>query len=220
MSTAGLTEELRLVEEDLTRLQKTAADLRGIRLHRPALRARALAARGGRGQGGGRGGAGVATAESWSLRNPAGWSWRNSVTLVPASHRRRTARRSSSTSPPHTPYAPTPNACRSDSSRQSGRTGQRAQTAMAYAAWSRALATSRATGNQSSGSTREPAHRASRYTRPASSPSARSCGSRRTRCGLETTSTRLHLLPSGLSSGQLRRSIVSAAAAAPHPQSS
>ena len=28
MSTAGLTEELRLVEEDLTRLQKTAADLR------------------------------------------------------------------------------------------------------------------------------------------------------------------------------------------------
>jgi len=30
MSTAGLTEELRLVEEDLTRLQKTAADLRGI----------------------------------------------------------------------------------------------------------------------------------------------------------------------------------------------
>jgi hypothetical protein len=119
------------------------------------------------------------------------------VTLVPASHRRRTARRSSSTSPPHTPYAPTPNACRSDSSRQSGRTGQRAQTAMACAAWSRALATSRATGNQSSGSTREPAHRASRYTRPASSPSARSCGSRRTRCGLETTSTRLHLLPSG-----------------------
>jgi hypothetical protein len=31
---------------------------------------------------------------------------------------------------------------------------------------------------------------------------------------------RLHLLPSGLPSGQLRRSIVSAAAAAPHPQSS
>jgi hypothetical protein len=28
MSTAGLTEELRLVEEDLTRLQQTAADLR------------------------------------------------------------------------------------------------------------------------------------------------------------------------------------------------
>jgi hypothetical protein len=28
MSTAGLTEELQLVEEDLTRLQKTAADLR------------------------------------------------------------------------------------------------------------------------------------------------------------------------------------------------
>ena len=58
MSTAGLTEELRLVEEDLTRLQKTPADLRGIRSHRPALRARTLAARGGRGQGGGRGGAG------------------------------------------------------------------------------------------------------------------------------------------------------------------
>ena len=34
---------------------------------------------------------------------------------------------------------------------------------MACAAWSRALATSRVTGNQSSGSTREPAHRASRY---------------------------------------------------------
>ena len=51
------------------------------------------------------------------------------MTLVPASHRRRTARRSSSTSPPHTPCAPMPNACRSESSRQSGRTGQRAQTA-------------------------------------------------------------------------------------------
>jgi anti-anti-sigma factor len=44
------------------------------------------------------------------------------VTLVPASQGRRIARRSASTSPPHTPYAPTPNACRSDSSRQSGRT--------------------------------------------------------------------------------------------------
>ena len=119
------------------------------------------------------------------------------MTRVPASHRRRTARRSSSTSPPHTPCAPTPNACRSESSRQSGRTGQRAQTAMACAAWSRALATSRVTGNQSSGSTREPAHRASRYTRPASSPSVRSRGSRRTWRGLETISTWLHLLPSG-----------------------
>jgi anti-sigma B factor antagonist len=79
------------------------------------------------------------------------------VTPVPASHRRRIARRSSSTSPPHTPCAPMPNACRSESSRQSGRTGQRTQTAMACAAWSRALATSRVTGNQSSGSTREPA---------------------------------------------------------------
>ena len=88
------------------------------------------------------------------------------MTLVPASHRRRTARRSSSTSPPHTPCAPTPNACRSESSRQSGRTGQRAQTAMACAAWSRALATSRVTGNQSSGSTREPAHRAGTPGRP------------------------------------------------------
>ncbi len=68
------------------------------------------------------------------------------MTRVPASHRRRTARRSSSTSPPHTPCAPTPNACRSESSRQSGRTGQRAQTAMACAAWSRALATSRVMG--------------------------------------------------------------------------
>ena len=101
-----------------------------------------------------------------SLCNGAGWSWRNSVTLAPVSHRRRTARRSSSTSPPHTPCAPIPNACRIDSSRQSGRTGQRAQTAMACAAWSRALATPRASGNQSSGSTREPAHRASWYTRP------------------------------------------------------
>jgi hypothetical protein len=118
------------------------------------------------------------------------------VTRVPDSHRRRTDRRSSSTSPPHTPCAPTPNACRSESSRQSGRTGQRAQTAMACAAWSRAMATSRVTGNQSSGSTREPAHRASRYTRPASSRSVRSCGSHRTRRGLETT-TWLHLLPSG-----------------------
>jgi len=70
MSTAGLTEELRLVEEDLTRLQKTAANLRGIRPHRPALRARALAARGGRGQSGGRGGAGVATVESHLLVSP------------------------------------------------------------------------------------------------------------------------------------------------------
>jgi len=35
-----------------------------------------------------------------------------------------------------------PNADRSESSRQSGRTEQQAQTAMAWAAWSRALATS------------------------------------------------------------------------------
>ena len=132
-----------------------------------------------------------------SLRNRAGWSVRNSVTLAPVSHRRRTARRSSSTSPPHTPCAPIPNACRIDSSRQSGRTGQQAQTAMACAAWSRALATPRASGNQSSGSTREPAHPASWYTRPASSPSVRLCGSRRTWLSLETISTRLHLLPSG-----------------------
>ena len=134
------------------------------------------------------------------------------MTRVPASHRRRSARRSSSTSPPHTPCAPTPNACRSESSRQSGRTGQRAQTAMACAAWSLALATSRVTGNQSSGSTREPAHRASRYTRPASSPSVRSCGSRRTWHGFETISTWLHLLPSGCPPAALRparRSIVS-----------
>ena len=68
---------------------------------------------------------------------------------------------------------------------------------MACAAWSRALATSRVTGNQSSGSKREPAHPASRYTRPASSPSVRSCGSRRTWRGLETTSARLRLLSSG-----------------------
>jgi hypothetical protein len=68
------------------------------------------------------------------------------VTLVPASHRRRIVRRPSSTSPPHTPCAPMPNPCRSESSRQSGRTGQRAQTAMASAAWSRALATSRVMG--------------------------------------------------------------------------
>jgi hypothetical protein len=124
----------------------------------------------------------------WSLRNRAGCSWRNSVTLVPASQARRIARRSSSTSPPHTPCEPMPNACRSESSRQSGRTGQRAQTAMACAAWSRALATSQVTGNQASGSTRELAHRASRYTRPASSRSVRSCGSRRTRRGLEAIS--------------------------------
>ena len=112
------------------------------------------------------------------------------MTRVPASHGRRIARRSSSTSPPHIPCEPTPNACRSESSGQSGRTGQRAQTAMACAAWSRALAVP-GSGNQSSGSTREPAHRASRYTRSASSPSVRSCGSRRTRRGLETISTRL-----------------------------
>jgi hypothetical protein len=68
------------------------------------------------------------------------------VTLVPASHRRRTARRSSSTSPPHTPCAPMSNACRSESPRQSGRTGQRTQTAMACVAWSRALATFRVMG--------------------------------------------------------------------------
>jgi hypothetical protein len=118
------------------------------------------------------------------------------VTLVPASQGRRIARRSSSTSPPHTPYAPMPNACRIDSSRQSGRTGQRAQTAMACAASFRALATPRATGNQSSGSTAEPAHRASRYTRPASSPSVTSCGSRRTRRGLEAISTGCTSCPS------------------------
>jgi hypothetical protein len=110
------------------------------------------------------------------------------VTLVPASQARRIARRSSSTSPPHTPCEPMPNACRSESSRQSGRTGQRAQTAMACAAWSRALATSQVMGNQASGSTRELAHRASRYTRPANSRSVRSCGSRRTRRGLEAIS--------------------------------
>jgi hypothetical protein len=110
------------------------------------------------------------------------------VTLVPASQARRIARRSSSTSPPHTPCEPMPNACRSESSRQSGRTGQRAQTAMACAAWSRALATSQVMGNQASGSTRELAHRASRYTRPTSSRSVRSCGSRRTRRGLEAIS--------------------------------
>jgi hypothetical protein len=110
------------------------------------------------------------------------------VTLVPASQARRIARRSSSTSPPHTPCEPTPNACRSESSRQSGRTGQRAQTAMACADWSRALATSQVMGNQASGSTWELAHRASRYTRPASSRSVRSCGSGRTRRGLEAVS--------------------------------
>ena len=90
------------------------------------------------------------------------------MTLAPASQRRRIARRSSSTSPPHTPCAPTPDACRMDISRHSGRTGQLVQTATACAAWSRALATPPASGNQSSGSTREPAHRASWYTRPAS----------------------------------------------------
>jgi hypothetical protein len=110
------------------------------------------------------------------------------VTLVPASQAPRIAHRSSSTRPPHTPCEPMPNARRSESSRQSGRTGQRAQTAMACAAWSRALATSQVMGNQASGSTRELAHRASRYTRPASSRSVRSCGSRRTRRGLEAIS--------------------------------
>ena len=49
-------------------------------------------------------------AARWPCPNRAGWSGRNSVTRVPASHRPRTARRSSSTSPPHTPCAPTPNA--------------------------------------------------------------------------------------------------------------
>jgi hypothetical protein len=76
------------------------------------------------------------------------------VTLVPASHRRRIVRRSSSTSPPRTPCAPMPNACRSESSRQSGRTGQRAQTAMASAAWSPGLGHIPGNGNQSSGSRR------------------------------------------------------------------
>jgi hypothetical protein len=61
------------------------------------------------------------------------------------------------TSPPHTPCEPMP-----------------AQTAMACAAWSRALATSQVMGTGTG-------HPASRYTRPAGSRSVRSCGSRRTR---------------------------------------
>jgi hypothetical protein len=131
------------------------------------------------------------------------------VTLVPASQARRIARRSSSTSPPHTPCEPAPNACRSESSRQSGRTGQRAQTAMACAAWSRTLATSQVMGNQASGSTRELAHRASRYTRPASSRSVRSRGSGRARRGLEAISPGCTSCPSASfippSSPRLRR---------------
>jgi hypothetical protein len=93
------------------------------------------------------------------------------VTLVPASQARRIARRSSSTSPPHTPCEPMP-----------------AQTAMACAAWSRALATPHFMGNQASGSTRELATApAGTRGRPVHGRSGQG-GSRRTRRGLEAIS--------------------------------
>ena len=64
-----------------------------------------------------------------------------------------------------------PKECRSESSRQSARTGHPAQIAMARAACSRARPTSAVSGNHSSGSRHEVAHRACRYTRPNSSRS-------------------------------------------------
>jgi hypothetical protein len=61
--------------------------------------------------------------------------------------------------------------CRSESSRQSARTGHPAQIAMARVACSRARLTSAVSGNHSSGSRHEVAHHACRYTRPNSSRS-------------------------------------------------
>jgi hypothetical protein len=50
-----------------------------------------------------RGGGQQRAPESPKDAGDTGVTWRNSVTLVPASHLRRSNRRSSSTSPPHTP---------------------------------------------------------------------------------------------------------------------
>jgi hypothetical protein len=100
------------------------------------------------------------------------------VTLAPASQLRRSDRRSCPTSPGRPAFREHRyrRRGRSESSRQSGLTGHAAQAAMMPAAWSRALCTFSAIGNHSSGSTRGLAHRACRYTRPASSLSVRSPG--------------------------------------------
>jgi len=112
------------------------------------------------------------------------------VTLAPASQLRRSDRRSCPTSPGRPAFRERRyrRRGRSESSRQSGLTGHAAQAAMMPAAWSRALCTFSAIGNHSSGSTRGLAHRACRYTRPASSLSVRSPGAQwPRRCAIIST---------------------------------
>ena len=112
------------------------------------------------------------------------------MTLAPASQLRRSDRRSCPTSPGRPAFRERRyrRRGRSESSRQSGLTGHAAQAAMMPAAWSRALCTFSAIGNHSSGSTRGLAHRACRYTRPASSLSVRSPGAQwPRRCAIIST---------------------------------
>ena len=88
-----------------------------------------------------------------------------------ASHSWRSAARSAGTKPPQTPCWPMVQ-CRSASSRHAPRTGQAVQIATASAASRRAASASRLTGNHSSGSRPQSAHRAPLATSARSARSA------------------------------------------------
>jgi len=107
----------------------------------------------------------------WSLRNRAGCSWRNSVTLVPASQARRIC-------PSFLLDQPAPHSVRADASAD-GDGVRRLVPGLGHVPGH---------GEPGVGIDTGTGHRASRYTRPASSRSVRSCGSRRTRRGLEAIS--------------------------------